>query len=215
MTWLPVSMTTRKNNAGSVRKPPQQERAIITYDRLLNVAGQLLGEVGIERISTNLICSRAGLTPPALYRYFTDKYAVLKALGERLMRRQNVVLEDWLATYAPLGIDAMAAHTEELLRRTAAVTASEPGAVWILRALRAVPQLAHVRVDSHRQVTAQFVEVYAKHLPQLSRDELWRRVRIAVEFGYATDEMLTEEERIPRELLLREAARIINSAILG
>jgi AcrR family transcriptional regulator len=206
-------MATRKKSAGAKRQPPKQNRALVTYDRLLNVAGKLLGEVGIERISTNLICKRAGLTPPALYRYFTDKYAVLEALGQRLMTRQNAALDDWLAAYSPLGLEAMAAHTEELLRRTAAVTASEPGAVWILRALRAVPQLAHVRLDSHRLVTGQLTDVYARYLPHLPREELWRRVRIAVEFGYATDEMLIEEERIPTDLLVREAARIINYAL--
>jgi AcrR family transcriptional regulator len=209
-------MPKKRRSARAKRKPPKQpkqDRALLTYDRLLNVAGELLGEIGIERISTNLICKRAGLTPPALYRYFTDKYAVLEALGQRLMARQNVVLEQWLARYAPEGLEAMAAHTEELLRRTASVTASEPGAVWILRALRAVPQLAHVRVESHRFVTGQLTDVYARFIPQRSREQLWRRVRIAVEFGYATDEMLIEERRIPTDVLLREAARIINRAI--
>ena len=47
-------------------------------------AGALLAEVGIERISTNMIAARAGLTPPALYRYFADKYAVLEALADDL-----------------------------------------------------------------------------------------------------------------------------------
>jgi hypothetical protein len=32
---------------------PQQERAVQTRDHLLDVAGELLGEVGIENISTN------------------------------------------------------------------------------------------------------------------------------------------------------------------
>ena len=55
------------------RAQPKQERAQATYERLLDVAGALLGEVGLDRISTNMICARAGLTPPALYRYFNNK----------------------------------------------------------------------------------------------------------------------------------------------
>lgn len=58
-----------------ITRRPKQERSQATYELLLNVAGELLAEVGIDRISTNLICARAGLTPPALYRYFDDKYA--------------------------------------------------------------------------------------------------------------------------------------------
>ena len=88
------------SRASLVKRPPQQGRAQLTRGRLLDVAGELLAEVGIERISTNMIAARAGLTPPALYRYFGDKYAVLEALGRRLMERQNAVLEDWLARQA-------------------------------------------------------------------------------------------------------------------
>jgi len=184
-----------------------------TYERLLDVAGELLGEVGVERISTNLICARAGMTPPALYRYFKDKYAVLEALGERLMARQNVVLFAWLDTYAPLGVMALEAATEELMQATAEVTEAQPGAVWILRALRAVPQLAHVRVNSHRLVTDRMCEAYTSIFPDMPREVLWRRIRISIEFGFAIDEMVHEETLIPREDLLRDAALILRHSL--
>src|SRR6185295_13227040 len=109
----PAKSTRRKSRAA-----PKQERAMQTRERLLDVAGGLLGEVGIERISTNMICARAGVTPPALYRYFKDKYAVLEALGRRLMDRQNEVLFTWLDRHVPDGLTALAEHTEDLLRAT-------------------------------------------------------------------------------------------------
>jgi AcrR family transcriptional regulator len=112
---------------------PRQNRAVATRERLLDVAGALLADVGVERISTNLICAGAGMTPPALYRYFKDKYAVLEALGERLMDRQNAALFDWLDRCAPGGLEGLAAGVEDLLRATAEVTAAEPGAIWTLR----------------------------------------------------------------------------------
>lgn len=193
----------------STRVAPKQERALQTRERLLDVAGELLGEVGIERISTNLICARAGVTPPALYRYFKDKYAVLEALGLRLMDRQNEALFAWLQKYVPGGLQSLSDHIEDLLKATAAVTASEPGALWTLRALRAVPQLAHVRIDSHRLVTDRMVQVYAPLVPELSKKVLWRRVRIVIEMGFAVDEMLMEENLIKRGDIMREAARML------
>jgi len=199
--------------AKSPRQAPRQQRSQATYERLLDVAGELLGEVGIERISTNLICSRANLTPPALYRYFKDKYAVLEALGRRLMDRQNAVLFAWLDEYGPQGVSALAAANEALLRATADVTDNEPGAIWTLRALRAVPQLAHVRVESHRLVTDRMVEVYAPLMPELTREQLWRKLRLSVEFGYAVDEMLHEEDRIARDALFAEAARMLRHSL--
>jgi AcrR family transcriptional regulator len=199
--------------APATRPRPRQGRAVQTYERLLDVAGELLAENGIERISTNQICARAGMTPPALYRYFKDKYAVLEALGQRLMNRQNAVLFAWLDQRAPLGLEALGDGVEELLRATADVTASEPGAIWTLRALRAVPQLAHVRINSHRLVTDRMVEAYAPLLPDIPRQVLWRRLRISVEFGFAVDEMLNEETLIARDDLFRDSAMILRHTL--
>jgi AcrR family transcriptional regulator len=191
------------------RAQPKQERAQATYERLLDVAGALLGEVGLDRISTNMICARAGLTPPALYRYFNNKYAVLEALGRRLMARQNAVLEQWIARHVDHGIAALRAGVGELLRDTAAVTQSEPGAVWILRALHATPQLVHVRLESHRYVTDRLVEAYIRYLPDVDRDVLWQRLRLSVELGFAADEMLQEETRISPEMAMKHVAALL------
>jgi AcrR family transcriptional regulator len=202
--------------AGSrARGAPRQDRAVQTYERLLDVAGELLAEVGVERISTNLICARAGVTPPALYRYFSDKYAVLEALGRRLMDRQNAVLFAWIDRHAPHGLEAMAAGVEELLRETAAVTAAEAGAAWIGRALRAAPRLAHVRIESHRTVTERLVDACAPLRPDIPREILWRHLRIAVELGYALDEMLGEEPGLDPEAAIADAARMLRQAVAG
>jgi AcrR family transcriptional regulator len=197
----------------ALRAAPIQERAVQTRDRLLDIAGELLGEVGIERISTNMIAARAGVSPAALYRYFKDKYAILEALGRRLMDRQNAVLFAWLEANSH-SLEALTAGTEDLLRATTQVTDNEPGGVWIERAMRAVPQLAHVRVDSHREVTDAMLEVYAPLMPKMNKRALWRRLRMTVEYGYAIDEMLHEEDRLSRDEIFREAAAFLGSARL-
>ena len=191
------------------RSRPKQERAQQTYDLLLDVAGELLAEVGIDRISTNMICARAGVTPPALYRYFEDKYAVLEALGRRLMDRQNAVLEAWIARHVDHGLDALRDKTEELMLDNAEVTRAEPGAVWILRALHASPRLVHVRLESHRYVTDKLVEAYARYMPEVDREALWQQLRLAVELGFAADEMLYEETRVSAETVFRSVSRML------
>lgn len=196
------------------KRPPQQDRAHQTRGRLLDVAGELLAEVGIERISTNMIAARAGLTPPALYRYFGDKYAVLEALGRRLMERQNAVLEAWLVRHAPGGIAVMANHIGDLLSQNAAVTRGEPGAVWILRALHASPQLAHIRLESHRHVTDRLTDACAPYLAGIDREKLWSRLRLAVELGFAADEMLYEEDRLSADAALADVAAMLRFTML-
>ena len=212
---MPVAKPAkRKPRKPALRAAPIQDRAVQTRDRLLDIAGELLGEVGIERISTNMIASHAGVSPAALYRYFKDKYAVLEALGRRLMDRQNAVLFDWIEEHKAGGLDALGAATEELLRLTAAITDSEPGGVWILRAMRAVPQLGHVRLESHNEVTDALLEAYAPLLPKMNKRVLWRRLRMTVEFGYAVDEMLHDDERFTRDDIFRDAAHLLSTSSL-
>lgn len=204
-------MTKPKANIGSAM---EKGRGPSTRDRLLDTAGALLAEVGMERISTNMICQRAGVTPPALYYYFADKYAVVEALGERLMERQNDVLMQWLARHAGGSIAVYADHIGDLLRETADVTEAEPGGVWIERALHSTPHLEHVRVESHRFVTDQLTDAYVALLPNRTREQIWRRVRMMVEFGYVTVEMLHVESLVPRDNIFAEAERMLRLATL-
>ncbi|MGV3731305.1 MAG: TetR/AcrR family transcriptional regulator [Sphingopyxis sp.] len=198
----------------TARPAPKQARAQQTRERLLDVAGDLLAEVGLERISTNMIAARAGLSPPALYRYFADKYAVLEALGRRLMARQNAALDRWIERHATGGLTAMADRIGDLLAANAAVTRAEPGAVWILRALHASPQLVHIRLESHRAVTDRLAAACAPHLAHVGPALLWARLRLAVEIGFAADEMLYDEDRIPPDRLFADVAAMLRAALL-
>ena len=200
--------------SSTLRTVPKQGRAVQTYERLLDVSGDLLAEVGIERISTNLICARAGMTPPALYRYFKDKYAVLDALGRRLLSRRSDILTMWLAEVAPKGSQAMADDLADVLSATWAATLNEPGGVWILRALRAVPQLAHVRAAAYTEMTEIMTNAFAATLSHPPRDDLWLRIRVALEFAFSADELLFEETRLPQEVIIAEATELLRRALL-
>ncbi len=130
---------------------PSQDRARATYELILQATGELLPEVGIERLSTNMIADRAGLTPPALYRYFPNKYAILGEMGRRLITAENEVVFAWLASDA----FAIGSGLEEEIQRFAAllqslrdVVLAHPGGAWIYRAMSAVPVLQAIRRDA-------------------------------------------------------------------
>ena len=186
------------------QRKPQQERSRKTYERLLDVAGELLSEVGIERISANLVCERADMTPPAFYRYFSDKYAVLEALAARLMARQNDALNAWVAEFADQGLDTLSDRVIDLMRTMADITDGQPGSLWIMRAMHAVPSLAPIRLASHRYVADVLTDTYHVYLPHVPRELLYRRVRLSVELAYSVDEMM-KEEHVDREQTLEDA----------
>jgi AcrR family transcriptional regulator len=197
------------------RDPPTHGRALVTYEKILSSAGQLLGEHGFEPLTTNAICASAGVAPTALYNYFNDKYEILEALAHRLLKRQNDAFYVWLFKGgAWANLDGRWAALEEWYRIAGQITGSEPGAIWTMRALRALPSLAHIRLESQRMLTNQMFEFYRRVLPDVEPKLLWYRLRIACEFGFMVDELALEEERIPHDLLFREAARIFGGPVV-
>jgi AcrR family transcriptional regulator len=167
-------------------------RGAATRERLMRAGAELLGEVGIERISTNLVARRAGVTPPVFYRHFADKYALLAALGEALMEAQNDILYAWLEG-TPGGWDRLLARHEAFILDSIEATRAVPGAIWIMRALRAVPALTEIRLASHETVTERIVAFLAPDLGGAPPGSLRLTVRLAVEAGYAAIEMALED----------------------
>lgn len=178
----------------STTRQPAQRRATDTYERILDVTAQTLADVGIERLSTNLVCERAELSPPALYRYFPNKYALLSELGKRLMQRQNERIGHWIAPPVfERDAQPLAAALEGLILDTYEVTRETIGGVWIMRAMRAVPALQQIRLDSHAEVTRSQAELLATLFPTVDFEEIKIACRVVVELIYATVELLFDE----------------------
>ncbi|MEL7040446.1 MAG: TetR/AcrR family transcriptional regulator [Pseudomonadota bacterium] len=195
----------------SRRGAPHQDRSHKTLDRILNAAGELLEQVGFEQLSTNAICKQAGVTPPALYRYFPNKYAVLKELGERLMTDQNALLQDWPSAVDDLRqIELEIVH---LLTETIRVTRATRGGVWIMRALHATPSLSDVRVKSHQSVARQMTGRLVRARPNLDEAQAYQRIRLGVEWGYALIEMVFDEPDLDERTLIHQAAALLTDNI--
>jgi AcrR family transcriptional regulator len=192
------------------KNKPQQDRAKRTYERILAAAAELLVEVGVERISTNLVAERARITVPALYRYFPNKYAVLNALGAALMDKQNAVFQQWFEKYLGEGDpQLLLGNIYELLKATYDVTRKQIGGLELVQALRAVAPLQEVRLESHRLVADQFAMTLAQLLSR-ELDELVRtQARLSIDSGYAIVEMALEDQSLSPETLLREGSRMI------
>jgi hypothetical protein len=106
-------------------------------------------------------------------------------------------------------MEAVSSEMGELLRRLAAVTAAQEGAVWIQRALRAVPRLSVVRLESHRRVSERLLAAYAPFYPDMEAKDLMTRIRIGVEFTYALDELIAESAPADVEPILEQGGRMI------
>ncbi len=196
-----------------MKKPPAQQRAAATYERILDVTAETLVEVGIERLSTNLVCERASLSPPALYRYFPNKYALLHELGCRLMQRQNELIPLWITPELFAGTaNELETALTNLILETYFVTERTVGGMWIMRSMRAVPVLHEVLLESHNQVTEIQSQLLAEAFPTIDTQQLRLICRVAVELIHATVELLFDEALDKRAAAAVAAAMISSYA---
>src|SRR3954466_5795104 len=75
-------------SAPAMRRRPGPRRAL-SEDEILDAALSLLDDGGADAASVRGIAARVGVAPNAVYTYFPDKAAVVKALVERLLGEVN------------------------------------------------------------------------------------------------------------------------------
>lgn len=185
----------RKKPQLGTKLRPSQARSQDTFELILETAGELLKVVGFEQLTTNLICEAAGLSPPALYRYFPNKYAVLKELGERLMRAQDDEVMAWVDAGGFVGatFEERLAKSVEIHQRMVQIQREFPGGIAIGRALRAVPVLQDLRFRSRDLVASHFYNTVRELYPAVDSRRLEVAMRMMVELSYAAIEMVVEE----------------------
>jgi len=172
---------------------PLQERSRGTFEAILRVAGEVLADKGADAFSMNEVCLRSGLSHPALYRYFPNKYAVLKALAQRLMDAgDDAVLSARSRCRLPQSERELIAELRTVITELVRVTASFPGSVQILRALRARPEMRQVQLASTARLAANRYERLRAMFPKADPERLRRSVWLGLETGNISMELVVE-----------------------
>jgi AcrR family transcriptional regulator len=102
------------------RKSAKQARARVTIDAILEATGRIVGQVGLDRATTNRIAELAGVSIGSVYQYFPGKQALLAALIEREAQNDLAALREVVEDCRALPIaDAITRLCEALVARHA------------------------------------------------------------------------------------------------
>jgi AcrR family transcriptional regulator len=80
-----------------LRRHPIQDRSAQRIELILDTAATLIDELGVNGVSPALVARRAGMSGPAIYRYFSDVDAIIRALARRNLKRFLTATEQLLA----------------------------------------------------------------------------------------------------------------------
>jgi AcrR family transcriptional regulator len=158
------------------RRVPQQRRASITRDAIIEAAAHLLATRGWEASTTNHIAARAGVSIGSLYKYFPNKPSIVAEVARRRIEAEVIAIAATLEQHAedPLGMPAaIVTTTADRYAENAALDTAlmeQLGAIEVARFLRdceaAVVRVTERYLTRHRrklrtgQGAAAFVAVH-------------------------------------------------------
>ena len=185
----------------SPRIRPVQKRAQNTLELILDTAGAVLDEVGIDAFNTNLLAERAGVAVRSVYRYYPNKLAVIVGFAERQADQWQESFGGLLATMRDPKESALDVW-ERILDAYVAFLEGKRGRSAIRRAMQALPQLCEVnRRDNDFLSREVALALKARGVQQpLARLRAVGRLLLETSDA-AVDDALSRKGRVPTAVL--------------
>ncbi|MEV3854650.1 TetR/AcrR family transcriptional regulator [Streptomyces sp. NPDC050095] len=197
----------------SLRRAPVQQRSAERLTRILDACAQLLDEGGYDGLSTRAVATRADVPIGSVYRFFSNKRALVDALAQRNLesyaervaaRLGGIATDDWRG--------AMDAILDEYL----AMKRTAPG--FSLVDFGTQIPVGDPESDPNHRVADTLTDLLAPHLGRTPDAALRRTFLVAVETADALVRLAfrldpTGDEAIiaeTRELLRAYLARVLD-----
>jgi AcrR family transcriptional regulator len=186
------------------RHSPRQDRSTQRVELILDTTAALIDEVGYGNITPTLIARRAAMSGPAIYRYFDDLDAIVRALAkrnlERYLERSQALLEasaDWQDAIA----GSVAAFSE--------FYRNEPGFRWLRLGDPIANNLLSETESNKTLLARQVCELFVTRYEVDSRKDLLGHVEIMVEIADALIARAFESDQDGDRFYLDECTRLM------
>jgi AcrR family transcriptional regulator len=172
------------------RKVPTQARSRARVAEILRAAGALLGEVGYDGLSTNLVAERANVPVGSIYQFFDGKDDIVAALVEQFQER--------ILRFAGGQLDAAGvasdrrAFVARLIDGIAAIQAEASAFVCVFSGSQSHTRFDGLARELRNTLTRHLDRVFAKAFPRLPKDD---RTRMLAAWSDITAAMIGSLDR--------------------
>ncbi len=204
------------------RRAPTQERSRRTVSRILDATEQIIGESGIEAVTTRAIAERADVATPSLYRFFADRDEIFDAILQQTLLdfdERAVVAEP---TWNPTTLEELIGLVLDL---HVECYEAHPTAATLWFGGRVSPTVAKAVHDRNHRLAVRLRQLIAQYVPDAegvsaaTDDTRIDEADVLVELGDRVLELAfregpTADKRIigiGREALAAAAARLVAS----
>ncbi|QDG74983.1 TetR/AcrR family transcriptional regulator [Labrenzia sp. PHM005] len=151
----------------SARKSAQQERSKAKIQLILDTTLAMLNEGPADKITTNEIAKRAGISIGSLYQYFPKKEAIFYSLFSEWLQETLDRLDDVGARFSGSeNLDDLSDAVFECLSRDDSINSK--GHWQLLRAMGSTEELAALEAEHQREVFQRIVgfqEKFGRSIP--------------------------------------------------
>jgi AcrR family transcriptional regulator len=187
-----------------LRRLPRQDRSAQRIDLILDTAATLIDEVGFGNLTPTLIARRAGMSGPAIYRYFDDVDSIGRSLATRtlgkFLERSEDLLENGALEWKDAIRGAIAVYSE-LYRH-------EPGFRWIRFGDPISRNALSDRESNKTTVARRLRDLFILRYDVMPRVDLLKHVETVIEICDSLVARAFETDPDGDEFFIREAERI-------
>ncbi|MFI6878093.1 TetR family transcriptional regulator [Streptomyces sp. NPDC050400] len=196
-----------------LRRTPVQQRSAERLARILDACAGLLDEAGYDELSTRAVATRADVPIGSVYRFFSNKRAMVDALAQRNLERYAERVRERLGA---LPADDWRGAMDAILDEYLAMKRTAPG--FSLVDFGTQIPVGAADADPNHRVADTLTDLLAPHLGRTPDPTLRRTflvavesadalVRLAFRLDPAGDEPIIEETRA---LLRAYLARVLD-----
>ncbi|MGY0022876.1 TetR family transcriptional regulator [Streptomyces sp. YJ-C3] len=189
-----------------LRRTPVQQRSAERLSRILDACAELLDEAGYDDLSTRAVATRADVPIGSVYRFFSNKRAMVDALAQRnLERYAERVAERLAAIPADDWRGAMDAVLDEYL----AMKRTAPG--FSLVDFGTQIPVGDPDADPNHHVADTLTDLLAPHLGHTPDAALRRTFLVAVESADALVRLAFRTDPAGDEAIIGETRELLRA----
>jgi len=181
-----------------IRTTPEQDRSKSTVFAIKNAAVMLFNKAGIDQISMTMIAQEAGVSKPAIYRYFKNKQVLIRELAvDNLEYFQKLIAES-----AEIDVSEPKALFFKLIKMHCDIYLNEPFRLQLRGAINADPVLAQLDFEDSKVNAKAIANLMYRAYPCASKSELDNRALLITELSDSLIRLYCRTEPEIREEIL-------------
>ncbi|MEP6619107.1 MAG: TetR/AcrR family transcriptional regulator [bacterium] len=191
-----------------VVEPRRQDRGKQRMESLLRAAEEVFAEVGYDRATTNLIASRAVVSPGTLYQFYPNKEAIAEALAAQYAQELELLHASVFhgsVTKAPLST-----LIDTIVDPFLAFHRGAPAFEALFLAAAMSPQLAGRIHVLHDTVALRLMTLFEKRSPRAKQDDLRWAAEAAIAVFRGMLPIIAQLKGVKRARAIRELKAVLS-----